>query len=486
MATIFQPQITGGAVITVASSEQSDAIKAKADYVCTGTNDEQVIAAAITDATKSTATVYETIQSVIRSAQLGGVTIQLTSGGFYFGSALSNTTVHNLTIRGEGPGTTIFNQATDGSHAISMIGSGLSYGLWHPVVCNLRIQGNENSGFGVYFLDTPHATIRDVVTTRNGAGGIYLGCPETSPKGQDNHLISGCRSQINYGYGMHIDRVHETQITGCHVEENLNHGVYCTTVTDIAISNCSFEDHGDVGSGKELYITAQVATQISNTVCEGDAYIGSGSCILTGCVIAGTTTLAATDLVATGCRLRAVVGTCIECTIDGGDFDSSGTLQCSGDLTLNCNITPTGATIFQATAASCKFVVSGHTLYTTSGSITLDGNGQSIFRALVTGVNARNTNIVIEDAFFASVVSSALAGGGLVTFRNCDGVITFVGNTVAYGCDVTIEDTCAALANVQCNTVEVVGNGDSTLTNSGTSLDSVVANNVVTAGGYGW
>jgi hypothetical protein len=543
MMDTWQPQIVANQTVLVAASDSSAKVKATADFVCDGTNDEVTIQAAIAALPTTSTTVYTTLNGADTSATSTGGTVFLAAGTYNIdGVAIDLTTKLCVVLRGEGAATVIKNNQTDGGHAIeaNVADPSTSPYPWRCEVRDMMVMGNADSGYGVYFFNGEAQRIHNVHFIHNGDGGAYIGADDS--RGQNNKIVSECQFVRNYGYGLHMNGIHETLITSCHFEENggttsTNAGLYANAVTDLHVSNCSVEDHDGANGVCGMKLVNVQWPLISNTTFEDDVSISlnggyghftslsvsdmtltgsgspdvyitgsrigtltmssinrecfSGSHILDGtvsggqflasaCDIAGVAFLSMSRIVASGCKLAMDASSTASIAVSGGVFQLNGTLSVSslaaigGGVRINNGADRTIA----ATADSVLIDISG-AIFNHNYVLAIDGDGHSNVRSIVSGCNGRYTKLKFEDIGVVSLTNNILAGGGTITFENCDDVMTMVGNTIWSSCHTTIAATCAATQNIQTNTVSA-----SNITNNGTGAITN-ANNVV-ASGTGW
>jgi hypothetical protein len=152
-------QAGGGATIKylVAASNAPTATKAIADYVCTGTNDDVQINAA-----------------VVAAFNAGGAKVELSIGDFYVGSYVTPAT--NVWIEGQGNNTVIHN--TQSSNSIFRHTDNTT-GLNHFTLRNLKMICPENGGSAWYSRGGVTYTLLEnvtsiMVTTTSGINGFPL------------------------------------------------------------------------------------------------------------------------------------------------------------------------------------------------------------------------------------------------------------------------------------------------------------------------
>lgn len=527
---------TATVVVAAVDSRGKDA----ADFVCDGTNDQVTIESAIAALVAATSDdVYETVVTNVRSQKLQGGKVVLLAGGYHI-TAPIDITSSSVSIEGEGTATTIFNDATDGSHAINVDGTGEAYGLWHIRMRNFRVQGNVNSGDGIHIYKSPHTTIEDIVAVRNGGAGFYIEAMSGSLVGADNSIVSDCRATINYGHGMHFKLIHEILVNNCHIEENLGDGIYCDTVTDFHLNNCSIEDQDQVGGGAGLRMVNANAPRLSNNTFEDSlviGLIGAGTTLYTGNTLGTFTLTGGTNSIVqmTGNRCQAIttsgsiavldISNChvstlrLESTAAGSELTYSNNSQTDSntgkftfanakftgsrvrfrsastfseslefvggeliqyvDITAGERLAITGVNYYtsadhslKCSAANAIWNISGNSFYLPY-VLTIDGNGNGSTAKLNFSSNTVRLNkITVDDFDRVAFTGNLLQGYTTTTFSSIDTILSFVGNTLQNGADITIDNTCSARTLVAMNNVSV----NSNLTNNGTGETAVTLN----------
>jgi hypothetical protein len=530
----FQPQVTVTSVVFVAAVDSSAKAKASTFYVCDGINDEVTIQAAIASLPATSTTVYTTLNNADRSTTSSGGEVVLCAGTYTLSNPIDQATKLALVLRGEGASTVLNNTQTDGGNAIEAIVANPATTA-HPWRCEVRdmmIQGNAQSGWGIYWYNGDCQRIHNVHFVHNGLGGAYIGA--NLDQGMNNKIISDCQFLRNYGYGLSLYNIHETLVSNCHIEENATCGLYANGVLDLSLSNCSIEDNMDAGATYGLhlangcrYATINGCTIEDDVLCDvyGKIRINSGDygnitvtssttpVVIIGAISANalafpnntTLTIANTsavsvavtggsayfvgdsfNLTSTGATVRCA-GSAI--TMSNSTFSefsmSGGRLSMVGNITVSSHCAISSVTLVMnaarsilASAASAQIDISG-IISDDNYVFTIDGNGQSTVRCAMTGCNFRLAQVAFEDIAVSEISGNLFYGTGTLTFTNCDTLLTVVGNTIASGCNVTIGDTCAATQNWQMNTVSA-----SNITQAGTGT-IVNANNVVVSG-TGW
>lgn len=369
--TVSNTKTHQGSTIIVASSTSRN--KSKADYICTGTNDQNTINQAIT-ALPGAGNV-DIMNCHEYTTKNEGGTILLLEGPFNLTGAIDIKGHDFITIGGQGNSTVINNTATDGGHAISAINPSASdfpttQGQNKIVIKNLLIQGNESSGDGIHFEETENETIDKVFSQGNGGHGIYIKAL-TENGGANNKAISNCQCSFNQGSGIKLEELHETLISNCNIERNYYAGVETVNTFDTILTGCSVEDnHGT----NQIESTNTASMRVSNCSVEGDINISiySGSTLVinnTNCsnltLGTGTTTYTylnnfgcstLTTTTTSGSELNLNNGACLNMNIDvnilrvtnctlteqlPGSVITAGTFQAQNNKFYIANLNPT-------------------------------------------------------------------------------------------------------------------------------------------------
>jgi hypothetical protein len=495
----FQPQVTANPSIVVAASDSSAKAKASADYVCDGTNDEVTIQAAIDSLPTTSTTVYTTLAGADRSTTSSGSTVFFCAGTYNIdGVAVNQATKLAVVLEGEGASTVVKNNQTDGGNAIeaNVANPATTAHPWRCEVRNMMIQGNAQSGYGIYWQNGDCQRLSNVHFVHNGLGGAYIGASED--RGMNNKIVSDCQFLRNYGHGLHLYNIHETLVANCHIEENggtdsTKAGLYADTCTDLHLSNCSIEDHASASGVHGMKILNAVLPQISNVVVEDlstitlYAAVFTNKCLITDCLFNDFVTWTGGTNGAfymtggyvpfsTGCSSRITVLSGSEVYLaNGGSFTNSDMFSMTGCYVW---VQTSGTFTISSSADSTRTVISGCQLGSgAAATLALDGNSRAHVRAEVSGNSDRYLSLTCEDVTHLNVSSNVLMSGTLALI-NCDGTATMIGSTL-YNMPVTVDNTNAATQNLQCNTIT-----GSNITQAGTGT-IVNANNVVVSG-TGW
>ncbi len=299
----------GDAVITVAANNTPAQQKARADFVCTGANDDATIEAHVA----------------------AGVTIKLMVGTYVFGASL-DILVSNFVLEGSGPGT-IISGTLDNTHYI-VVGDGAT-ALSNIVIRNLRIDGTAQTGisYGIYFYGASGHLVDDCVVEDCIIKDCYYAgiCMDYNAVGHghrilDNHIESCVR-------GIHTlsGNAHNAVIEGNTFKSNTTHAVYppsgSTVVGNdffqnaygiyVGYSNCLIAGNSLYdGTNDAIYIATDDVYISGNRIASGTGGNGihvykKNSVMITGNVI--------WDVTLNGIFLEGAM----YCTITGNILDSN-------------------------------------------------------------------------------------------------------------------------------------------------------------------
>lgn len=261
------PPGTGGAsnalseYILVASTDAPANLKARANYVCDGTNDHTEINNAITDAATSP---YYT-------------SVQLSGGHFTISSAILMKT--GVTLQGVGPGTELrasSNTATGtGAGAYAAVIKNADVDVHASRVTNLWINGNGSSGGACHAIGYTGAT----------SGDSMSGRPDTNPD-PDNHfdhlLITNFKG-TGTRHGMYIDTDQRgTMIKMCQMRSFSGNGIFFNSSADSHIESV----HMGTVTGTGFYIAGGNVKVVNCKAYYCDAYgfrLASGRGTLAAC-----------------------------------------------------------------------------------------------------------------------------------------------------------------------------------------------------------
>jgi parallel beta-helix repeat protein len=219
----------------VAASNAPDLDKARAQYVCTGTNDQNVINQAI-QATQSTV-----------SGHIQGGTVLLSPGTFNISDAISLTGCYRVTLMGsgwgfwegwipgnpgggyEGYGISKIKQTVSGKNGITIEYANplpqpalRSQGI---TISNLYLYGYNKTAEGIYIVDGSDQPHINNVCVHNWYDGMWIYNADTA-------VISNCTAMDNGGSGIALVDggaggilCYEQTVTGCCIYDNVGNGV---------------------------------------------------------------------------------------------------------------------------------------------------------------------------------------------------------------------------------------------------------------------
>jgi len=201
------------ATIFVAASDARKEVKDLADFVCTGSNDQDIIAQAI------------------NSLPPAGGKVKLSEGTFVFNNTLKILR-SNVTLEGCGAGTKIFLANGANAHVIT-VGNG-STALSNIKICNLLIDGNRANqtvrSNGIYFNGgsgflITNSVIENCWITNCYGSGIYINY------GNNNSVI-GNVCQSNGEYGICLDNSQYNIVAENQVLSNTMEGIYVYSMSE--------------------------------------------------------------------------------------------------------------------------------------------------------------------------------------------------------------------------------------------------------------
>jgi len=417
--------IGGMATITIAASNASEFSKSKADFVCSGTDDHQVIQAA-----------FDLLDSGTGGLFIGGGTVWLSEGNFFcdFGVLrLSDVTASSpLQLRGLGRGTIL--EMSGGT------GSAIEVNATDCAVADLTIDGNDINGVtGINMTALGgRCLISGVKITRLGTGdaAIRLGL------GDDN------------------------MITNCQILDNLCTGIL---MSGTSVRNQIIGNDIRLGAVAGIEVSGNNIEIVGNHISTGgDAIIGASSGF--GPVIVADNTI---EFTSDGVNASGDKWMIIGNSFDGGIGWS---VQSAGDanwvvanntfrqsLGINMidpqlrtsiigNFFEDGQIVFNGDATGCQ--VSGNvfeqaTINTVEGAVAFDGTA---------------TDCVVSDNLIRSP-------GGTEGVRMVGGLNSrVVDNLIGAGADIGILMSGAQRCVVSGNTVEFAGEHGIALVDSSLNL----------------
>ncbi|MCL4514161.1 MAG: right-handed parallel beta-helix repeat-containing protein [Firmicutes bacterium] len=217
---------------------------------------------------------YTSIQAAVEDLRSTG-----NGGVVYVPAGVWNEQVvlySNMTLMGAGRGATIIqNPSTSG-------GNGIEFGNWaeNVTIRDLEIEGNPQSGNGIFINTAQHWLIMNVRSDLNGGAGLKCqfglkGVISDSYFGQNNigihmvknptaeeysnaNVVNGCMIRMNQT-GVKIEGGDGLRLKGCTVEGNTTYGVVVLTRAQHGtIEDTWFEANGQ----KHVWITGQANWQI--------------------------------------------------------------------------------------------------------------------------------------------------------------------------------------------------------------------------------
>src|SRR6185312_13610213 len=193
--------------IFVAASNAQTAVKAKADYTCTGTNDHTTINAAIT------------------AAQATGALVELSEGDFYLGATLTFTNFYGGMV-GQGWGTTLHINNSTNNYAITFAPPSAT-SLFGALFRDFAIQcaGNNQStdGGGINGVGAVQCLFDHLFINQPYNAGIKLNGDGNGGTGHHNMIVNcqithGEDSASGFGRGIWLVSTDETKIANCDIE----------------------------------------------------------------------------------------------------------------------------------------------------------------------------------------------------------------------------------------------------------------------------
>jgi len=380
----------------VAAYNAADHEKQMAHYVCSGTDD------------------HVEIQLAINALPTQGGLVQLTSGDFNLGAAVTG---HNgLTLLGRGTGATRLNMA--GTLAASIM---LNFDSHTDIrIAHLSLDKNRpdatDQGDAIRVTDCARVVIEDVYSRESTKHGIFVG----GASGCSDVVIRSCTTYDSNSTGIRVQRGSKVLIEGNHVNTCDGNGIYVTTCNDVRVANNWVYNTTDEGIelGKEAGEAACIRfTVVGNAV---DTYVNDG-------------------IYANDCSHGTITGN----TIHGGGTGSHG-INVNAASAGRRNITITGNTIYDVDTTGIRvnqaegIVVEGNEIYLTTGKTCTDG-----IRLAGEYANCSGNTLYSED-------EDGFTNGIQVTQEYC----TIAGNTI-FQAYTGIYLNAAALCNVSVNRVEI-------------------------------
>jgi parallel beta-helix repeat protein len=236
--------------VFVAASDARSEVKALADYVCTGTNDDV------------------TIEQAFAALPAAGGRVKLSEGTFTFNSSL-DILKSNVSLEGSGPGTKLF-LANGANVSVIVVGNGATT-LSNIKICNLLIDGNKanqtKESYGIYFYGASGYLITNSVIENCWINncyydGIYLYY-------SNNNTITGNNCQLNIYDGIYLESSNNNTITGNNCQNGSYNGIYLESSNNNTITGNNCQLNGSYG----IYLESSNNNTITGNNCQ-NGYIG--------------------------------------------------------------------------------------------------------------------------------------------------------------------------------------------------------------------
>lgn len=265
--------------ITVASSEAPSGIRAKCDYVCSGSNDQVQINQALAQASRPN-------DGFGGEGRLG---VALVGPRFYVGNngtgAITMYPSTHLTGAGQGTVITPMWPTNVDRGCIELLNSDVA----HATVSDLTIGRHnavQSNGHGIKFVNNgsadqyevktgadPFLTVRNVMINQAARSGIYVtgtsgGCRETQ--------VSHCLAWSCGERGFYIDSS-DCQISDCRATGGGNYARYELAGGNVKIANCkSYFSGNRVGNGSTAdgFIVSSSRIEIANCAAQDNGRYG--------------------------------------------------------------------------------------------------------------------------------------------------------------------------------------------------------------------
>lgn len=212
---------------------------------------------------------YTKIQDAINAADPGD-TIEVRPGVYY-----ERITVNKeLTIRGDGNGTTIINGSTEGDVVVISADhvSFSNFGIWYS-------PGNWDEG-AIWVIDADHTTITNCDISNTGRSGIILENAHYAHI-HANTLIG------NINMGIELYMADHAEISSNTISGNGDEGIYAEESDDNTFTSNLIQSNGDEGIrlSDSFYSVISSSNILSNGKHGIFLWDGSGDAIITGCMI---------------------------------------------------------------------------------------------------------------------------------------------------------------------------------------------------------
>jgi parallel beta-helix repeat protein len=226
----------GDAVITVAANNTPAAQKARADFTCTGANDDATIEALVA----------------------AGVTVKLMVGDYVFNNPL-DIVVNNFRLEGSGPGTVIGGVIAD---AYIRVGDG-STTIHDVTICDLAIDGTSQTNGGGIDLDgaiANHLTYIEVINCRisNTDDEAIL-----TNYVYNSSIAENIIHDINGDQSIYFGRIYYSTLTDNIIYNTVGHGIRANYADYNVIADNNIVDAG----GISIYLSNSEYSIVESNLC---------------------------------------------------------------------------------------------------------------------------------------------------------------------------------------------------------------------------
>lgn len=371
-----------------------------ADYVCTGTNDETTISAAITALGAS-----------------GGVVV-LARGTYNIAGAI--TLASNITIRGQDAGAVLVR--TGSGNLFSAIGTSGGH-LNNVTIEGLTITGPSTSGAmvagnGIQIDYADHVVVRNVAISGFGAlgdDGAVAIRRSTAVKVLDSRLFDSLNGAICGLSNATYPDVTGWLLRGCTLHNNWNDGAHAQQSAHIEwIGNTAYAN-GE--SGFDILGTAYVAIVGNIAYTNTHSGIEVGNTTATG---SADTAITIANNICTGNTLDGiqVVGLAEYITITGNVCQANQVdgIQLAGNSAKVVQRVTMAANLLLANTRDGIRVTNDNSSHTIRGNLIADNGGRGVLVTAGTGTTA--DDVVIEHNRFADNATAAVGTSGSGTVSN--------------------------------------------------------------------
>jgi len=237
------PSKPAEATVFVAASDARPEVKALADYVCSGSNDDV------------------TIEKAISALPAAGGRVVLSEGNYTLGSSI-DILKSNVTLEGQGPGTVI-KGAIGTSYII--VGNG-STALSNIRICNLKIDAiNQTAGYGINFYGSASYPITNSIVENCWIINCLYG-DAIILSYSNNNMITGnnCLSGT-YGSGIHLSYSTNNIVIGNNCISNDN-GIVLSYSNNNTVTGNVCSSNGSYG----ILLDSSNNNTISGNVCSSN------------------------------------------------------------------------------------------------------------------------------------------------------------------------------------------------------------------------